>query len=189
LTGWAVRQQQPIRVGDVTKDARYVAWSVNTRSEMVAPLVVGKQVIGVVNVETPSPDAFSGDDLRLLTTLAGQLAVVFEKARLDAALIEHTALLEQRVLERTAEIHRQQTRTQAILDALGEGVVVTDPQGAVQYMNPAMEQMTGFSAPEALGQEAHFWRSEQTLEEVYQEMWATVRAGQTWTGEVVNRGG
>ncbi len=200
LTGWAARQQQPLRVGDVTTDPRYVmspleagrhagrvARTANTRSEMVAPLVVGKQVIGVVNVETPSPDAFSGDDLRLLTTLAGQLAVIFEKARLDAALHEHTVLLEQRVLERTAEIHRQQARTQAILDALGEGVVVTDPQGVIQYMNPAMEQTTGFSAPEALGQEAYLWRSDQTPADMYREMWATVRAGRTWAGEVVNR--
>ncbi len=199
LTGWAAREQRPIRVGDVTADPRcmspqeagqragHVAGTASVRSEMVAPLVVGTQVIGVVNVEMPSPDAFSGDDLRLLTTLAGQLAVIFEKARLDAALVEHAARLEQRVLERTAEIRREQTRTQAILDALGEGVVVTDPQGTIQYMNQAMEQTTEFSALEALGQEARLWQSDQTLEDVYQEMWATVLAGRTWAGEVVNR--
>ena len=200
LTGWAARQCQPLRVGDITKDARYavspleagrhagrVAWSVNTRSEMVAPLVVGKQVIGVVNVETPTLDAFSGDDLRLLTTLAGQLAVIFEKARLDAALIEHTALLEQRVLERTAEIRQQQSRTQAILDALGEGVVVTDLQGTIQYMNPAMEQLTGFGSGESLGQTARLWQSGQTPPEVYQDLWHTILAGRTWHGDIVNR--
>jgi signal transduction histidine kinase len=71
---------------------------------MAAPLVAGERVLGVVNVESPRLDAFSGDDLRLLTTLAGQLAIVFEKARLDAALDEHATLLEQRVQERTAEL-------------------------------------------------------------------------------------
>ena len=187
LTGWAARQQRPIRVGDVTTDPRYFQKISNIRSEMVAPLVVGTQLIGVVNVETPQPDAFSGDDLRLLTTLAGQLAVVFEKARLDAAVIEHTAHLEQRVQERTAEIRREQARTQAILDALGEGVVVTDLQGTIQYLNQAMELVTGFSINESLGQNPRLWQSGQTPLEVYEAMWSTVLGGQTWHGEIVNR--
>jgi PAS domain S-box-containing protein len=187
LTGWAARQQRPIRVGDVTTDSRYVAKSLNIRSEMVAPLVVGMQLIGVVNVETPAPDAFSGDDLRLLTTLAGQLAVIFEKARLDAVLLEHTAHLEQRVQERTAEIRREQARTQAILDALGEGVVVTDLQGTIQYLNQAMELLTGYSINESLGQNPRLWQSGQTPPEVYEAMWSAVLGGQTWRGEIVNR--
>ncbi|CAG0932307.1 Sensor histidine kinase WalK [Thermoflexales bacterium] len=200
LIGWATRQQRPIRVGDVTTDPRYavsppeagrragrVAKVTDIRSEMVAPLVVGERVIGVVNVETPRLDAFSGDDLRLLTTLAGQLAVIFEKARLDAALLEHAALLEERVQERTAEIRRQQARTQAILDALGEGVVVTDLQGIIQYTNPAMEQVTGFSSSESLGQTARLWQSGQTPQEAYHDLWQTILAGETWHGEIVNR--
>jgi PAS domain S-box-containing protein len=200
LTGWAARQQRPIRVGDVTADPRYAmppleagrrsgrgAPITATRSEMVAPLVVGERVIGVVNVETPWVDAFSGDDLRLLTTLAGQLAVVFEKARLDAALLEHASLLEQRVQERTAEIRQQQARTQAILDAVGEGVVMTDVQGVIQYINPATELLTGFVVRECLGQNPRLWQSGRTPLDVYRGMWNTILAGETWRGEVSNR--
>jgi PAS domain S-box-containing protein len=187
LTGWTARQQRPIRVGDVTTDPRYLQKVSGIRSEMVAPMVVGTQLIGVVNVETPALDAFSGDDLRLLTTMAGQLAVIFEKARLDAVLLEHTAHLEQRVQERTAEIRREQARTQAILDALGEGVVVTDLQGTIQYANQAMELVTGFSVGESLGQNPRLWQSGQTPLEVYEAMWSAVLGGQTWHGEIVNR--
>jgi signal transduction histidine kinase len=99
-----MEEQQPLRVGDVTVDLHYIGHVPGTRSEMAAPLVVSGHVLGVVNVESPRLDAFSGDDLRLLTTLAGQLATVFEKARLDSALVKHTTLLEQRVQERTAEL-------------------------------------------------------------------------------------
>lgn len=187
LTGRAARQQRPVRVGDVTADSRSHAQVANTRSEMVAPLVVGERVIGVVNVELPSVNAFSGDDLRLLTTLAGQLAVVFEKARLDAELIEHAALLEQRVQERTAEIRQQQARTQAILDAVGEGVVMTDGEGVIQYVNPATERLTGFEADACLGHNPRMWQSGRTPIEVYREMWNTILAGETWRGEVSNR--
>jgi PAS domain S-box-containing protein len=187
LTGWAARHQQPIRVGDVLSDPRYVERIANIRSKMAAPLLVGAQVIGVVEVETPEVDDFSGDDLRLLTTLAGQLAVIFEKARLDTALMKHAAQLEQRVQDRTAEISREQARTQAILDALGEGVVVTDVQKAIQYINPALERMTGYTLAEVQGKVDRPWRDNQTPDEIYQEMWSTVQAGRTWTSEVVNQ--
>jgi len=104
IAGRVMRERQPIRVGDVTVDPHYISHVPGIRSEMAAPLVAGERILGVVNVESPGLDAFSDDDLRLLTTLAGQLATVFEKARLDAALAKHTTLLEQRVQERTAEL-------------------------------------------------------------------------------------
>jgi PAS domain S-box-containing protein len=194
LTGWAVRGRQPVRVGDITSDPRYLSGTLDTRSEMAAPLVVGDgsaagptRVIGVVNVESSRPDVFSGEDLRLLSTLASQLATIFEKARLDAELAQYTAMLEQRVEERTAEIRRQQARTQAILDALGEGVVVTDLYGTIQYLNPAAQALTGYDIAEVLGQNPRLWKSGRVPLDVYQDMWNTILAGRTWRGEIVNR--
>ncbi len=104
ITGLAAREQQPILVRDVTAEPHYIARSPNTRSEMAAPLIAGEQVIGVVNVESLQPGAFTEEDLRLLATLAGQLAVIFEKACLDAELEAERVLLAQRVAERTAEL-------------------------------------------------------------------------------------
>ena len=104
IIGRSVRERQPVRVGNVKTDPHYIVIAPDTQSVMAAPLVAGGRVIGVVNVDSPRLDAFSGDDLRLLTTLAGQLATIFEKARLDAELIQHAAILEQRVQERTAEL-------------------------------------------------------------------------------------
>jgi PAS domain S-box-containing protein len=187
ITGWVARERQPLRVGDVALDPRYIGLVSGARSEMAAPLVVGERVIGVVNVESQQLDAFSGDDLRLLATLAGQLATIFEKARLDAALAEHAAQLELRVQERTAEIRQQQARTQAILDAVGEGVVVTDLTGDVLYVNADAEKLTGYSAAESIGQNPRLWQSGQTPLETYQAMWQAILAGETWRGEIVNR--
>jgi PAS domain S-box-containing protein len=187
LIGWAARERQPVRVGNVQADPRYIIIAPGTQSVMAAPLVAGDRVIGVVSVDSPRLDAFSGDDLRVLTTLAGQLATIFEKARLDAELAGYAVQLEQRVQERTAEIRREQARTQAILDALGEGVVVTDTQGTIQYMNRAMEQATGYTASESIGHNPRLWKSGQTPQAVYESMWATLLAGQTWRGEIVNR--
>jgi len=104
LTGLAARTRQAVCVGDVSADPRYLPDALGVRSEMVAPLVSGERVIGVVNVESHHLQAFSADDVRLLTMLAGQVVTILEKARLDAELTEYAARLEQRVQARTAEL-------------------------------------------------------------------------------------
>jgi GAF domain-containing protein/HAMP domain-containing protein len=53
-----------------------------TRSEMALPLIVGKEVIGVLDVQSEQPNAFSSDDIEVLNTLANQVAVAIENARL-----------------------------------------------------------------------------------------------------------
>jgi two-component system NtrC family sensor kinase len=82
ITGWVASTGQPLNVPDVTSDPRYIAGDENVRSEVCVPLTVGKRTIGVLNVESRQPAAFSDDTVRFLATLAGQLAVTIENARL-----------------------------------------------------------------------------------------------------------
>ena len=82
ITGYVARYGQPALVPDVRLDPRYYEGTPDTRSELCVPLVVGPWVIGVLNVESPQPNAFTVDDQRLLSTLASNLAVLVERARL-----------------------------------------------------------------------------------------------------------
>ena len=82
ITGWVAHHGQPALVPDVLQDPRYYEGASNVRSELCVPLVVGPWVIGVLNVESPQPNAFTNDDLRLLSTLANNLAVLVERASL-----------------------------------------------------------------------------------------------------------
>ncbi|MBC8492772.1 MAG: GAF domain-containing protein, partial [Chloroflexi bacterium] len=82
LTGAAVQSRRPVRVGDVTKDPRYVEHVLETRSELDVPLLVGDELIGVLNVESPRYNAFSEEDERLAMTLASQAAVALYNAEL-----------------------------------------------------------------------------------------------------------
>jgi signal transduction histidine kinase len=66
----------------VHTDPRYIEALSDTHSELCVPLVIGPQIIGVINVESPYPNAFTSDDLRLLSTVASSLAVLVERARL-----------------------------------------------------------------------------------------------------------
>lgn len=113
ITGQVASSGEARRVNDVTQEPGYLAGFTDTRSELCVPIRVGKQVIGVLNVESDQPAAFSADDERFLTTIAGQIATAIEKLRLLKAEQEHTAALrdakeelELRVAERTIELRR-----------------------------------------------------------------------------------
>ena len=147
ISGWVVRERQPIRVGDVLSDPRYFGRGSGVRSEMVAPLVVGERVIGVVNVEHPLPDAFSGDDLRVLTTLAGQFATILERARLDAELETERASLAWRVAERTAELSVANAELGKVARAKDEFLAsmsheLRTPLNAILGLSEALQEQT-----------------------------------------------
>jgi PAS domain S-box-containing protein len=69
----------------------------------------------------------------------------------------------------------------------GEAVVITDATGAIQYVNPAFERISGFSRHEALGRNPRIQKSGHQDEAFYREMWRTLTAGETWRGRLVNR--
>jgi signal transduction histidine kinase len=97
LTGWVAQARKPARVGDVTKDRRYIMLRPEVRSELAVPLEVQGEVRGVLNVDSDRLDAFSADDQELLESLAIQAARViqntwlYEQLRLKARLLESLA--------------------------------------------------------------------------------------------------
>jgi len=82
VTGWVATQRQPLRVNDVTKDSRYVSINNRIRSEMAIPLIYRNDVLGVLNVESTQPDAYSENDEEMLGTLGGSLAAIIAHSRL-----------------------------------------------------------------------------------------------------------
>ncbi len=94
ITGWVARTGRPACVGDVSRDRRYIALHAGVRSELAVPLRVVGQVRGVINVDANTLDAFSEDDVELLTELAVIAAPAiantwfFEQSRQKARLFE-----------------------------------------------------------------------------------------------------
>ena len=110
----------------------------------------------------------------------------FNPAELQARVRTITRLNHQRRVH-MLELRAERDRTQAILEALGEAVVVTNDEGSIEYFNPAAVALTGFTIEEAQGQNWCLWQSEKTEEQFYDEILTSVQTGQTWRGEVVNK--
>jgi len=94
LVGAAVREWRPINVPDVLKDQRYLPMNAETRSELVVPLFYKDRVIGVLDLEHTRPSFFNEDHVRMLTTMAAQVAIAIENARLYQAVKRQEQQLE-----------------------------------------------------------------------------------------------
>lgn len=102
LVGAVVREWRFINVPDVTKDPRYIPMNEETRSELVAPLFYKGRIIGVLDLEHTRPFFFTEEHERILTTLAAQVAIAIENARLYQAI-----RAQERQLERDIAMARE----------------------------------------------------------------------------------
>jgi PAS domain S-box-containing protein len=156
-------------------------------SHLSAPLHIKGQTVGFLSLDSAQIDFFTAQHAAHLRAFADQAAVALENAQLYDRVQRHAEELETRVADRTAELDRERQRLRAILDTAGEGIYFTDRQGKIEYINPAMERLTGYSSAEALGQDPALWHSGHTSEAVFAEMRRVMLRGEIWRGEVVNR--
>ena len=102
LVGYAAQTKEAVLVPDVSKDPRYIAGNPETRSELAVPLIYKDKVIGVLDLEHTRRGFFTEDHRRTMMTLAAQVAIAIENAR----LYEEIARQERR-LERDLALARE----------------------------------------------------------------------------------
>jgi len=113
LISRVVKERSPLMVRDVTKEAGYLypdlATKEGVRSLLSVPMIYKDHVIGVINVYSAEERSFSGEDLRVLSTVADQAALAFENTKLSVAVQEsQEALLARKLVERAKSILQKQ---------------------------------------------------------------------------------
>ncbi len=94
VVGHAAEAKEAMLVPDVTKSSLYIAVNPETRSELAVPLIYQEKVIGVLDLEHTRRNYFTEDHKRTLTTLAAQLAIAIENARLYEEIARQESRLE-----------------------------------------------------------------------------------------------
>jgi sigma-B regulation protein RsbU (phosphoserine phosphatase) len=114
ITGWVAAHRKPLRVNDVTQDARYILVSSNTRSELALPLIFRNDILGVLNVESEQIGAYNENDEEMLGTLAGSMAAIIANARLVDQIRKQAE--RERLLNEISNKIRRSTDVQTILN-------------------------------------------------------------------------
>lgn len=94
-------------------------------------------------------------------------------------------------IARDITLRRKQEADLKILgDAIresGEAVVITDGNGVIQYVNPAVERVTGYKPEEMIGGVPNRLKSGKHPPEFYREMWNAIKSGSVWKGMMINK--
>ncbi len=94
LVGYAASHREAVLVPDVSRDPRYIALNPETRSELCVPLIYKDKVIGVLDLEHTRRGFFTENHVRTMTTLAAQVAIAIENARLYERIARQERRLE-----------------------------------------------------------------------------------------------
>jgi PAS domain S-box-containing protein len=74
-----------------------------------------------------------------------------------------------------------------VVDQSPASIVLTNPEGLIEYVNTKFTQVSGYTIEEVLGKNPRIMKSGETSRETYKEMWDTITAGHVWHGEFHNK--
>ncbi len=151
LAGWVIKNRQSVLLDDVRKDKRWVKLPSNApqhRSVIAAPLTVGEEVIGAIMVFHRQVGYFSPEHMNLVQAIGSQVAVAINNAHLYELIRDQAERLGSMLRSQQVEASRQQ----AILEAVADGVLVTDPDNKITFINSSTERILNLQGEQVRGQ-------------------------------------
>jgi PAS domain S-box-containing protein len=133
IAPFVVRTQETINIPDVNEDSRYVQQWRECRSELAVPLVVDGLAMGVLDLQSSEPNAFSDRDRRVLMSFAERASSAIKQARLFQL------------------VRRGKREWEASVDAMPDAVFIFNRAGNVRRVNTAAAKLAGRSFQELLG--------------------------------------
>jgi GAF domain-containing protein len=151
LAGWVVANREAALIGDLRDDERWVATSTSSRehrSAIVVPLLVADDVIGVLMVFHRKVEFFSAERLNMVKAIAGQVSVAINNAHLYELIRDQAERLGS-MLRREQE---DASRSQAILEAVADGVLVTGLDNRITFLNISAENILDLESGRVVGE-------------------------------------
>ncbi|MAT95693.1 MAG: hypothetical protein CL608_00885 [Anaerolineaceae bacterium] len=142
LNGTAVATKQAVIVADTAESPAFRPHPLlpDTRSEMVVPLLVGENVVGVLDLQSDKPNALSEDNLPAFTTLSGQLAIA----------IQNAALLNER-RQAEAQVRENEALMRTIINSTPDWIFVKDLEHRYLVANKEFADTLAMTPDEIIG--------------------------------------
>jgi len=150
MIGWTAETGQPLLANDVSQESRYIPGfleEVLTRSELCVPLKLAGRVIGVLDIQDTRLNAFDETDLVAMETLADQIAVALENARLYKEA--QRELAERKRAE--ADLKASEEYTRNIIDSSLDMIIACDMERHIVEFNKAAEETSGYCREDVIG--------------------------------------
>lgn len=151
LAGWVLTRREPALVDDVLQDPRWILLSETPepqhRSALSVPLLVGAEALGVLLLYHPQVGYFSKDQLDLVQAAANQVAVAINNAELYRLIRDQAEDLGS--MFRSQQI--EASRSLAILEAVADGVLVTDAERHITLFNASAQHILELQREEVIG--------------------------------------
>lgn len=122
-------------------------------------------------------------DDRSVGAVVGNYRDITEWVQSQDALLRAHDMLEMRVRERTAQLQK----VSRIVEQTADSVFVTDRKGTIEYVNPAFEQLTGYTTAEAIDATPRIFSSGLHDSKFFAHLWETITAGKVFRAIVKNR--
>jgi PAS domain S-box-containing protein len=157
ITGRVFASQEPILLGDVQTDPTWDRVSLDTRGQvrslLAVPLVVGAETLGAMIFLHPDPNHFSLDQLDLVTAAAKQIAVSVNNAELFRLIRDQAEDLGNMVRLQQVET----SRSQAIVEDIADGVLVTDGNRDITMFNGSAEEILSLDRTQVIGKSLEYF--------------------------------
>lgn len=156
LAGWVITQRQSTLVKDVLADPRWIPVdypidpkrpNYQHRSAMGVPLMSGAESLGCLMLYHPTVDHFNADQLSLVQAAANQVAVAINNAELYRLIRDQAEDLGNMLRNQQVET----SRSKAILEAVADGVLVTDFNRVITLFNASAENILGLDRTQVVG--------------------------------------
>ena len=165
ICGRAAESRQLMHVECLNEMHEIVYEGIKPHGHYCVPILYGRELLGVIVLylaEGKKADQYETD---FLVSVARILADVFARRRLE----------------------EKQKLISAAIDQAGEGIIITDRDGNIQYANPSFAEMTGYKIEELIYSNTKILNSGKQDREFYKEMWDTILSGENWEGTLINK--
>ncbi len=166
-----LRERKHLHIEDIRKDPRldFIRDELEEgkiTSLLLLPIIAQNRLIATISLYTVAyRGSFSTDEITLLRSIIMQVE----------AAIERAAILSQKDLLSTA------------VEKTADGIIITDAEGIIQYVNPAFTEMSGFTLDEIRGEICKMLYSPNQCNHEIEDMWAAITAGKAWHGTILLR--